>query len=135
MVLNKVNRSFALENLKGQQKAYNLGEFNAINATNLELDKLNDIMQNYPPSSAEYLAAESDKNLIFDNNKKYGRNYKYNQYSFDLSVKKGNFLKQAPSITSEVAFNKYNREVNNDTTLSFAEKSALKTVGETKIQK
>ena len=134
LVLNKVNRSFALENLKGQQKAYNLGEFNAINATNQELDKLNDIMQNYPPSSAEYLAAESDKNLIFDNNKKYGRNYKYNQYSFDLSVKKGNFLKQAPSITSEVAFNKYNREVNNDTTLSFAEKSALKTVGETQFK-
>ena len=134
LVLNKVNRSFALENLKGQQKAYNLGEFNAINATNLELDKLNDIMQNYPTSSAEYLAAESDKNLIFDNNKKYGRNYKYTQYSFDLAVKKGNFLKQAPSITSEVAFNKYNREVNNDPTLSFAEKSALKTVGETQFK-
>jgi hypothetical protein len=134
LVLNKVNRSFALENLKGQQKAYNLGEFNAINATNQELDKLNDIMQNYPPSSAEYLAAESDKNLIFDNNKKYGRNYKFNQYSFDLSVTKGNFLKQAPSINSEAAYNNFQKDVDNNKTLSFSEKSALKTIGETQFK-
>lgn len=134
LVLNKVDRSFSLENLKGQQKAYNLGEFNTINSTNQELDKLNDIMQNYPPTSAEYISAESDKNLIFDNNKKYGRNYKYNQYSFDLTVKKGNFLKQAPGINSEIGFNKFNRDIDNDKTLSFAEKSALKTVGETQYK-
>ena len=134
LVLNKVDRSFSLENLKGQQKAYNLGEFNTINSTNQELDKLNDIMQNYPPTSAEYISAESDKNIIFDNNKKYGRNYKYNQYSFDLTVKKGNFLKQAPGINSEIGFNKFNRDIDNDKTLSFAEKSALKTVGETQYK-
>ena len=134
LVLNKVNRSFALENLKGQQKAYNLGEFNAINATNAQLDKNRDIMENYPPTSAEYLAAESDKNLIFDNNQKYGRNYKYTQYSFDLAVTKGNFLKQTSSINSEAAYNNFKKNVDNNKTLSFSEKSALKTIGETQFK-
>jgi hypothetical protein len=134
LVLNKVNRSFALENLKGQQKAYNLGEFNAINATNAQLDKNRDIMENYPKTSAEYIAAESDKNLIFDNNKKYGRNYKYTQYSFDLAVTKGNFLKQAPSINSEAAYKNFIKDVDNNKTLDFSQKSALKTIGETQFK-
>ena len=134
LVLNKVDRSFALENLKGQQKAYNLGEFNAINATNAQLDKNRDIMENYPPTSAEYIAADSDKNLIFDNNQKYGRNYKYTQYSFDLAVTKGNFLKQTSSINSEAAYNNFTKNVDDNKTLSFSEKSALKTIGETQFK-
>ena len=134
LVLNKVDRSFSLENLKGQQKAYNLGEFNTINATNAQLDKNRDIMENYPKTSAEYIAADSDKNLIFDNNQKYGRNYKYTQYSFDLAVTKGNFLKQTSSINSKASYDNFIKDVDNNKTLSFAEKSALKTVGETQFK-
>ena len=132
LVLNRVNRSVSLKNLEGQQRAYNLGEFNATNTTNQELDKLNDIMQNFPPDSAEYISAESDKNLIFDNNKKYGRRYKYNQYSFDLAVKKGNFLKQTNNLTSETSLSSYKTNVQNDTTLDFAEKANLINIGEAK---
>ena len=122
----------SLKNLEGQQRAYNLGEFNATNTTNQELDKLNDIMQNFPPDSAEYISAESDKNLIFDNNKKYGRRYKYNQYSFDLAVKKGNFLKQTNNLTSIQTLNAFETNVQNDTTLDFKEKSAILNVGRAK---
>ena len=132
LVLNRVNRSVSLKNLEGQQRAYNLGEFNATNTTNQELDKLNDIMQNFPPDSAEYISAESDKNLIFDNNKKYGRRYKYNQYSFDLAVKKGNFLKQTNNLTSKTSLSSYKTNVQNDTTLDFAEKANLINIGEAK---
>ena len=132
LVLNRLNRSVSLKNLEGQQRAYNLGEFNATNTTNQELDKLNDIMQNFPPDSAEYISAESDKNLIFDNNKKYGRRYKYNQYSFDLAVKKGNFLKQTNNLTSETSLSSYKTNVQNDTTLDFAEKANLINIGEAK---
>ena len=132
LVLNRVNRSVSLKNLEGQQRAYNLGEFNATNTTNQELDKLNDIMQNFPPDSAEYISAESDKNLIFDNNKKYGRRYKYNQYSFDLAVKKGNFLKQTNNLTSETSLSSYKKNVQNDKTLDFAEKANLINIGEAK---
>ena len=132
LVLNRLNRSVSLKNLEGQQRAYNLGEFNATNTTNQELDKLNDIMQNFPPDSAEYISAESDKNLIFDNNKKYGRRYKYNQYSFDLAVKKGNFLKQTNNLTSKTSLSSYKTNVQNDTTLDFAEKANLINIGEAK---
>ena len=132
LVLNRLNRSVSLKNLEGQQRAYNLGEFNATNTTNQELDKLNDIMQNFPPDSAEYISAESDKNLIFDNNKKYGRRYKYNQYSFDLAVKKGNFLKQTNNLTSETSLSSYKKNVQNDKTLDFAEKANLINIGEAK---
>ena len=132
LVLNRLNRSVSLKNLEGQQRAYNLGEFNATNTTNQELDKLNDIMQNFPPDSAEYISAESDKNLIFSNNKKYGRKYKYNQYSFDLAVKKGNFLKQTNNLTSETSLSSYKTNVQNDTTLDFAEKANLLNIGEAK---
>ena len=132
LVLNRLNRSVSLKNLEGQQRAYNLGEFNATNTTNQELDKLNDIMQNFPPDSAEYISAESDKNLIFDNNKNYGRRYKYNQYSFDLAVKKGNFLKQTNNLTSETSLSSYKTNVQNDTTLDFAEKANLINIGEAK---
>ena len=132
LVLNRLNRSVSLKNLEGQQRAYNLGEFNATNTTNQELDKLNDIMQNFPPDSAEYISAESDKNLIFDNNKKYGRRYKYNQYSFDLAVKKGNFLKQTNNLTSKTSLSAYKTNVKNDTTLDFAEKANLINIGEAK---
>ena len=132
LVLNRLNRSVSLKNLEGQQRAYNLGEFNATNTTNQELDKLNDIMQNFPPDSAEYISAESDKNLIFSNNKKYGRKYKYNQYSFDLAVKKGNFLKQTNNLTSETSLSSYKTNVQNDTTLDFAEKANLINIGEAK---
>ena len=132
LVLNRVNRSVSLKNLEGQQRAYNLGEFNATNTTNQELDKLNDIMQNFPPDSAEYISAESDKNLIFSNNKKYGRRYKYNQYSFDLAVKKGNFLKQTNNLTSKTSLSSYKTNVQNDTTLDFAEKANLINIGEAK---
>jgi len=132
LVLNRLNRSISLKNLEGQQRAYNLGEFNATNATNQELDKLNDIMQNFPPDSAEYISAESDKNLIFTNNKKYGRRYKYNQYSFDLAVKKGNFLKQTNNLKSETSLSSYKTNVQNDKTLDFAEKANLINIGEAK---
>ena len=37
LVLNRLNRSVSLKNLEGQQRAYNLGEFNATNTTNQEL--------------------------------------------------------------------------------------------------
>jgi hypothetical protein len=91
-------------------------------------------MENYPKTSAEYIAAESDKNIIFDNNQKYGRNYKYTQYSFDLAVTKGNFLKQTSSINSEAAYNNFTKNVDDNRTLSFSEKSALKTIGETQFK-
>ena len=132
LVLNRVNRSVSLKNLEGQQRAYNLGEFNATNLGNQQLEKNLDIMVNFPPDSAEYISADSDKNLIFDNNKKYGRTYKYNQYSFDLAVKKGNFLKQTNNLTSETSLSSYKKNVQNDTTLDFAEKANLINIGEAK---
>ena len=132
LVLNRVNRSVSLKNLEGQQRAYNLGEFNATNLGNQQLEKNLDIMVNFPPDSAEFISAESDKNLIFDNNKKYGRSYKYNQYSFDLAVKKGNFLKQTNNLTSNTSLSSYKTNVQNDTTLDFAEKANLINIGEAK---
>ena len=132
LVLNRVNRSVSLKNLEGQQRAYNLGEFNATNLGNQQLEKNLDIMVNFPPDSVEFISAESDKNLIFDNNKKYGRSYKYNQYSFDLAVKKGNFLKQTNNLTSETSLSSYKTNVQKDTTLDFAEKANLINIGEAK---
>ena len=132
LVLNRVNRSVSLKNLEGQQRAYNLGEFNATNLGNQQLEKNLDIMVNFPPDSVEFISAESDKNLIFDNNKKYGRRYKYNQYSFDLAVKKGNFLKQTNNLTSETSLSSYKKNVQNDKTLDFAEKANLINIGEAK---
>ena len=132
LVLNRVNRSVSLKNLEGQQRAYNLGEFNATNLGNQQLEKNLDIMVNFPPDSVEFISAESDKNLIFNNNKKYGRRYKYNKYSFDLAVKKGNFLKQTNNLTSETSLSSYKTNVQNDTTLDFAEKANLINIGEAK---
>lgn len=134
LVENRLNKSISLQNLQGQQKAYSLGEFNQTKQTNQELDKLLDIQQNYPKDSAEYIAAEIDKNLIFDNNKLYGRSYKYNQYTYDLTVTKGNFLKRTDGIASADSFGKYRKEVENNKQLSSSEKSALITVGETKFK-
>lgn len=134
LVENRLSKSISLQNLQGQQRAYSLGEFNQTKQTNQELDKLIDIQQNYPKDSAEYISAESDKNLIFDNNKLYGRSYKYNQYTYDLIVTKGNFLKRTDGITSANAYEKYKNEVQNNKKLSSSEKSALITVGESKYK-
>ena len=132
LVLNRLNRSVSLKNLEGQQRAYNLGEFNATNLGNQQLEKNLDMMVNFPPDSVEFISAQSDTNLIFDNNKKYGRRYKYNQYSFNLAVKKGNFLKQTNNLTSETSLSSYKKNVQNDKTLDFAEKANLINIGEAK---
>ncbi len=132
LVLNRVNRSVSLKNLEGQQRAYNLGEFNATNFGNQQLEQYKDIMQNFPEDSAEYISAESDKILLFANNQKYGRKYKYTPYTFDLAVKKGNFLKQTNNLTSIQSLNTFETKVQNDTTLDFVEKANLINIGEAK---
>jgi len=132
LVLNRVNKSVSLKNLEGQQRAYNLGELNATNLGNQELDKLKDVMGNFPTESVEYISAQADRNKIFEDNKKYGRNYKYTPYTFDLAVKKGNFLKETNNLKSSNSVEEFKKKVENDKTLEFAEKAALINIADAK---